>query len=78
MEKPLEVKIAETESSIIHIINNCGLPSCIVLPIMDNLTGEVRQQAVADRRNAIEAYQQSLENEMPSEELKEGTEENME
>ncbi|MDD6235398.1 MAG: hypothetical protein PUB17_09505 [Lachnospiraceae bacterium] len=78
MEKPLEVKIAETESSIIHIINNCGLPSCIVLPIMDNLTGEVRQQAAADRRNAIEAYQQSLENEIPSEELKDGTEANME
>lgn len=50
MNKPLSVAMAETRKTIIDTLSNSGLPGCILLPIMKELTQSIAD--IADKQLA--------------------------
>ena len=60
MDKPLSIKRVEFAESIAKVINECGLPPCVVLDTLQIVTAQVsqiaEQQLLKDRelwRDAI-------------------------
>lgn len=62
MDKPLSVRKEEFESSLVRLINNSGLPSYIIEPIIRAYSLEVKElcriQTENERRQYLEALKE--------------------
>lgn len=63
MDKPLSVKKEEFEQGLVQLINNSGLPSYMVEPIIKALALEVKELCTAQTINDRQQYMASLESE---------------
>ena len=71
MDKPLSVKKEEFEQGLVQLINNSGLPSYMIEPILKALHLEVKEISVTQTNNERQQYLTSLESEATADETEE-------
>ena len=57
MDKPLSVRKEEFESSLVQLINNSGLPSYILEPIVKNYYSELKELSQIQTKQEREQYE---------------------
>lgn len=71
MDKPLSVKKEEFEQGLVQLINNSGLPSYMIEPIMKAYSLEVKDLCRTQTENERQQYLASLESEATADETEE-------
>lgn len=71
MDKPLSVKKEEFENGLVQLINNSGLPSYMIEPIMKAYSLEVKDLCRTQTENERQQYLASLESEATADETEE-------
>ena len=59
--KPLVVSVHEFESKISDVINNSGIPVCIIEKILKDLYTQVHNASLAEYREALNYYETNKE-----------------
>lgn len=60
MDKPLSIRRMEFAENMAKVINESGLPACIMLDVLQIVTTQVGDLATQQLQNDREAYRQSL------------------
>lgn len=60
MDKPLSIKRVEFAESIAKVINESGLPPCVVLDVLQIVTAQVNELATQQLQVDREAWRQEL------------------
>lgn len=68
---PIDILIQETKAQILTLINNTGLPSALIDPILSSVLADIRSQSNLEMLNHIKALQKELDEKEHKEE-KEG------
>ena len=71
MDKPLSIKKEEFEQGLVQLINNSGLPSYMIEPILKALHFEVKEISATQTNNDKQQYLASLESEATADETEE-------
>lgn len=61
MEKSIAIRKAEFTQALAQVINNAGLPPCVVADTMALVLGEVQKLANEQLQKDIEAYRKAQE-----------------
>ena len=53
MEKPLTIKLKETEEQFVKVVNESGLPPCLLLNIVGNVYTQLQQLDTNEVENYV-------------------------
>jgi hypothetical protein len=60
MDKPISIRKAEFSQSLADVINNSGLPACLILDTLQIVTAQVSQLAEQQLTKDREAWRDAL------------------
>ena len=66
--KPLSVKYHDCIQEICNTINSYGMPSFMIVEMLDNILAEAKRVAESDYQRDLEQYQQQLKTETDKQE----------
>ena len=59
MEKPLSIKREDFVAAVVKAINECGLPPCVCLEVMQKMTEEVERLASSQLQRDKKLWEES-------------------
>ena len=68
MNKPISIAINETKNTMIEAINASGLPACILLEILNSLSGQINTIAKSELEKDTKDYVEALKAEQDNKE----------
>lgn len=69
MDKPLSIRKEEFEQGLVQLINNSGLPSYIIEPIMKAYSLEVKELCRTQTENERQQYREALKEQETKDEV---------
>ncbi len=69
MDKPLSIRKEEFEQGLVQLINNSGLPSYIIEPIMKAYSLEVKELCRTQTENERQQYLEALKEQETKDEV---------
>jgi hypothetical protein len=67
MDKPITVALKEFREGVVELVNNSGLPACMMEPVFRNLHSQLVQIAAQQEKTDEETYLASLKTEQEEE-----------
>lgn len=62
-EKPIIIKLRETENEIVKIINDCNIPAFILKPVFERILNQLQILEQQEYENQIKLYAETSEKE---------------